>query len=213
MQKQRIRSGKRPLYAAVAVLVYAALFGLSSVGSYVMAALVFYLAYGLLKRRFPDRTVELPPRTGDEACDALILEGRAALEQIGAHEAALDDAQLRALAASIGRQGGQILQRLQERPALAGDLRTFLRYYLPTAARLLDACVRLDGGDAAQDVRARAKEALRRVDGALSRQLAALDEYRLLDLQTDMDVLEDMLRRDGYAGQQPAARPPEGGAR
>ncbi len=203
MEKKRIRSGKRPFYAALAVLVYAVLFGLGSLLSYIGAAVVFYIGYKVLKKNYRDRTVtvERAPHSGDEGCDALILEGREALLKIRDANARIPDPELSRRIDSIEESCRQIFKRLEEQPKLQQNLRSFLRYYLPTTLKLLEARAQLDSGaqsQTARDVRRRTSEALAMVDDAFKKQLAALDEYRFLDLETEMDVLNSMLRQDGF---------------
>lgn len=101
---------------------------------------------------------------------------------------------------SIENSCTQILAILKQRPQLLTELRSFLRYYLPTTLKLLDARVRLDKNantPKAREVRQRISEALGVIDQAFLKQLEALDEYRFIDLESEMDVLRDMLRADG----------------
>ena len=49
----------------------------------------------------------------------------------------------------------------------------------------------------AREVRLRISEAVGAIDKAFLKQLEALDAYRFLDLESEMDVLRDMLRADG----------------
>ena len=89
---------------------------------------------------------------------------------------------------------------LEQRPQLLSQLRTFLRYYLPTTLHLLDARAKLENTantPKAREVRARISEALGVIDKAFLKQVEALDEYRFIDLESEMDVLRDMLRSDG----------------
>ena len=94
---------------------------------------------------------------------------------------------------------GQILEMLEQRPELLPQLRTFLRYYLPTTLKLLDARARLDdaGTPKGREVRRRISNALGEVDKAFRNQIEALEEYRFVDLESEMDVLSQMLRSDG----------------
>ena len=104
---------------------------------------------------------------------------------------------------SIENSCGQILSILEQRPQLLTELRTFLRYYLPTTLKLLDARVKLDKNantPKAREVRQRISEALGVIDKAFLKQVEALDEYRFIDLESEMDVLRDMLRADGLTG-------------
>ena len=94
----------------------------------------------------------------------------------------------------------KILARLEEQPNMLSSLRTFLRYYLPVTLRLLDERAKLEhevnagqNAEIAQKIRV----AMGEVQTALHRQLAALDEYRFINLVSEMDVLADMLRSDG----------------
>ena len=83
---------------------------------------------------------------------------------------------------------------------MLSSLRTFLRYYLPTTLHLLDARAKLENTantPKARQVRARISEALGVIDKAFLKQVEALDAYRFIDLESEMDVLRDMLRADG----------------
>ena len=46
-------------------------------------------------------------------------------------------------------------------------------------------------------MRARISEAVGVIDKAFLKQVEALDEYRFIDLESEMDVLRDMLKADG----------------
>ena len=212
MEKKRIRSGKRPFYAALAVLVYAVIFGLGSLPTYIGAGFVFFIAYRVFKKKYKDHTVvtERAPKSGDSACDALIVEGREALKKIREANDRIPDPELSRRIDSIEESCRQIFARLEEQPKLQQNLRSFLRYYLPTTLKLLEARAQLDRGaqsQAARDVRRRTSEALAMVDEAFKKQLSALDEYRFLDLETEMDVLNSMLEQDGFAVPGSAAAP------
>ena len=86
---------------------------------------------------------------------------------------------------------------------MLSSLRTFLRYYLPATLKLLTARAKIEGevgsGKGAQ-IAQRIREAMAQVQSALHTQLDALSEYRFIDLESEMDVLADMLRSDGLAG-------------
>lgn len=117
----------------------------------------------------------------------------------------IPDPELSAQIESIENSCNQILSILRQRPQLLTELRTFLRYYLPTTLKLLDARVRLDKNantPKAREVRQRISEALGVIDKAFLKQVEALDEYRFIDLESEMDVLRDMLRADGLADEE-----------
>lgn len=132
--------------------------------------------------------------------DDVIREGYDALRRIRHANDIIADPALSAQIDSIETSCGQILSILEQRPQLLTQLRTFLRYYLPTTLRLLDARAKLEKGantPKAREIRTRIAEAIGVIDKALVRQVEALDEYRFIDLESEMDVLRDMLRADG----------------
>lgn len=130
----------------------------------------------------------------------VIRVGYDAMRQIRAANDIIADAELSAQIDSIENSCAQILSILEQRPQLLSQLRTFLRYYLPTTLRLLDARAKLENTAStpkAREVRTRISEAVGAIDKAFLKQVEALDAYRFIDLESEMDVLRDMLRADG----------------
>lgn len=157
----------------------------------------------------PVTAQETADAAGDE-CSAVIREGREALRSIRHANDLIPDPALSAQIDSIEQSCSQILSILEQRPTLLPQLRTFLRYYLPTTLKLLDARARLEhtaNTPKAREVRTRISEALGVIDKAFQRQVEALDEYRFIDLESEMDVLRDMLRSDGLVDDEQEADP------
>ena len=130
----------------------------------------------------------------------VIRAGHQAMRRIREANDIIEDEALSAQIDSIETSCGQILSILEQRPALLPQLRTFLRYYLPTTLKLLEARARLEDSartPKAREVRARISEAVGAIDKAFLKQVDALDAYRFIDLESEMDVLRDMLRADG----------------
>ena len=130
----------------------------------------------------------------------VIRAGHDAMRKIRAANDIIADEELSAQIDSIENSCRQILSILEQRPQLLTQLRTFLRYYLPTTLKLLDARARLENTantPKAREVRARISEALGAIDKAFLKQVDALDAYRFIDLESEMDVLRDMLKADG----------------
>lgn len=145
--------------------------------------------------------------TGD--VQTVVREGRDALIRIRRANDLIPDPELSQQIDSIEDSCSQILSILEQRPQLLNELRTFLRYYLPTTLRLLDARAKLENTantPKAREVRMRIGEALGVIDTAFKKQLEALDEYRFIDLESEMDVLRDMLRADGLVGEEKEAQ-------
>lgn len=130
----------------------------------------------------------------------VIRAGQDAMRRIRQANDIIEDTELSAQIDSIENSCAQILALLEQRPQLLGQLRTFLRYYLPTTLKLLDARARLEDNaktPKAREVRARISEAVGAIDKAFLKQVEALDAYRFIDLESEMDVLKDMLKADG----------------
>ena len=160
------------------------------------------------------KTQERPVRETpiDENADVseVIRAGYDAMRRIREANDAIADKVLSAQIDSIENSCGQILSILEQREQLLPQLRTFLRYYLPTTLRLLDARAKLEntaGTRKAREVRARISEALGVIDKAFLKQVEALDAYRFIDLESEIDVLRDMLNADGLIDEEEESDP------
>ena len=207
MEKKTIRSGAPFVLAGVAVLLYALVLGVGSVFSYIAAAAAGVLGFSVGKKLFPVRVVEVEraPQSGSKEVDALIAEARAQLDAIAEANDAIAEAALSAQIEDIEATCRKILLRLEEQPGMLSTLRTFLRYYLPATLKLLSARAKLEhevnAGENAQ-IAQKIREAMAQVQEAFHKQLQALDEYRFINLESEMDVLADMLRSDGLSAQE-----------
>ena len=215
MEKKTIRSGAPLLLAGLGVMAVALTMGLGSVFSYLLALAVGAGLFAAGRRAFPDRVIEVErgPQSGNAEVDALIREARAQLEQIAAANEAIAEPELSAQIEDIEATCRRILALLEEQPNMLSSLRTFLRYYLPATLKLLSARAKLEdevsAGQSAQ-IAARIREAMAQVQTALHKQLDALSEYRFINLESEMDVLSDMLRSDGLtAGEDAPAQAKE----
>ena len=210
MEKKTIRSGAPFLMAGLGVFAYALVLGIGPAYSYALVAAIGAACFLLGRRLFPDRVIEVEraARSGNAEVDALIAEARAQLAAIRAANDAIAEPELSAQIEDIDATCRTILARLEEQPKQLSALRTFLRYYLPTTKKLLDARAKLEGeiqagGGAA--IAARIREAMAQVQSALKKQLEAMDELRFISLESEMDALSAMLRSEGLNAQEEAA--------
>lgn len=213
METRTIRSGAPYALAGLGVLAYALAFGIGSAISYVLAAAVGAAAFALGRKVFPDRVIEVEraPQSGNAEVDALITEARAQLDAIAAANDAIADPALSGQIEDIESTCRTILMRLEEQPGMLSSLRTFLRYYLPATLKLLHARAELEhevnAGGSAQ-IAAKIADAMAQVQTAFHKQLDALQEFRFINLESEMDVLADMLRADGLTGEGETAAAP-----
>ena len=172
--------------------------------------------YALGRKKYPDRVIEVEtaPKSGNAEVDALIREARGQLDQIAAANDAIADPALSRQIEDIEATCRLILQRLEEQPNMLSQLRTFLRYYLPATLKLLNARAALEAEVSAgqsADIAARIAKAVEQVQSAFHKQLDALNEFRFINLESEMDVLADMLKSDGLTAEPdaPAAKEAE----
>ena len=202
MERKTIRSGAPFLMAGVGVFAYALLLGIGSLFSYVLAAAVGVGCFFLGKKLFPDRVIEVEraAQSGDAQVDALIAEARAQLSAIQAANDAIAEPELSGQIDDIAATCRVILARLEQQPQMLSSLRTFLRYYLPTVKKLLDERAKIEGevgaGGGAQ-IAQRIRAAMAQVQKAFAEQLQALDEFRFINLESEMDALSSMLKAEG----------------
>lgn len=213
METKIIRSGMPFVIAGGAVFVYALIFGIGSGLSYVLAAALGVAGFVAGRAMFPDQVIEIEaaPKSGNAEVDALITEARGQIEDIHAANEAIADPKLSAQIEDIEKTGREILLRLEEQPDMLGSLRTFLRYYLPTTKKLLDVRAGLEGDVTSGrnlQIAGRINEAVSQVQDALHKQLEALNNYRFINLESEMDVLTDMLKGDGLMAQPEAETAP-----
>jgi len=202
MEKKTIRSGAPFVCLGAGVFAYALVFGIGSVFSYVLAAAAGAAAFAAGRKLFPDREIEVEraPQSGSAEVDALICEARAQLDEIATVNDAIAEGALSSQIADIESTCRKILARLEQQPNMLASLRTFLRYYLPVTLRLLGERAKLErevNAGQNEEIAQKIRVAMGEVQTALHRQLQALDEYRFINLESEMDVLADMLRADG----------------
>lgn len=98
-----------------------------------------------------------------------------------------------------------ILQYLKKHPERSGELHTFLDYYLPTTLKMLNTYAELDAqkldGENIAVTKARIEQILDKVVEGFELQLDKLFEGEMLDISSDIDVMEKMLQRDGLSGE------------
>ena len=212
------RKGRRAGVIAfgAAALLYAAIFPLYRLGDFLLCGALSLLigkiasimgtpldltTHNKQDQPAPDAVAELP-RSGDENADAVIAKGQEMLRQIRAENDAIPDEMLSAQMDELERLCVQIFHTVAEKPGKAPVIRKFLNYYLPTTLKMLanfrtmqNRGVSVGDMNAARDDLARG---MNMVLTACQKQLDQLYHDDMLDVATDVDVLEQMLRRDGY---------------
>ena len=196
------------LAMGLAVVLYSLVFKLYRWQHYIIAAGVALLVgrVAFIMAQGVDTTKEAPaqqpiPKTGDSAVDSLVEKGQEMLAQIRRENELIPDAELSAQMERLDGVANRIFHTVAEQPQKAPQIRRFMDYYLPTTLKMLSGYRRMDerqvSGENAQATRAQIRQAMDVVLRAFDKQLDALYQDDMLDLSTDIDVMEAMLRQDG----------------
>ena len=104
----------------------------------------------------------------------------------------------------IGEITGKIFAYQKQNPSRAGQLRSFLSYYLPTTLKILKAYARMEEqgveGENIRSAKARIEGMMDKVVEGFEKQLDKLFQDDAMDIATDVQVLERMLEKDGLSG-------------
>lgn len=227
---QKKRKGRKAgiIAAGVTVVLYAMLFPLYRIADFVICGLLALLAGKVIgamgegldltthnkqDQKAQPKPVEELPLSGNGEADAVIAKGQEMLHTIRAENDAITDEVLSGQMDELERLCVQIFTTVAEKPQKAPQIRKFMNYYLPTTLKMLASYRTMnDRGVSVTDMteaRATTIRGMGMVLTACQKQLDNLYKDTMLDVSTDIDVLEQMLKRDGYAdgglGQVPSA--------
>ena len=98
---------------------------------------------------------------------------------------------------------GKILAYQKAHPNKESQLRTFLNYYLPTTLKILRAYAQLDAqgieGENISAAKKRIEDMMDQVVSGFEKQLDKLFQDDAMDITSDVEVLENMLKKDGLS--------------
>ena len=140
--------------------------------------------------------------TGDKLADQVITSGLEMLATIRRENAVITDPELTELMDQLTIKCEQIFRTVSECPSKAPQVRKFMNYYLPTTLKMLTTYRTMSQRGVSAGEMKEAREttlrALRLILTACQKQIDNLHRENMLDMSTDIDVLEQMLKRDGY---------------
>lgn len=154
------------------------------------------------KQDIPYQELQAMQKSGDETADHVIEQGRQILTQIRTENAAIPDPTLTQQMYDLERICTQIFKTVAEKPTKAPQIRKFMNYYLPTTLKMLASYRTMQNRGVSRSDLTEARNTLIRgmnmVLTACQKQLDNLFKEEMLDVSTDIDVLEQMLKRDGF---------------
>ncbi len=220
------RSGPGPVYSfAVAWILMSALLPLYRVWGLLAALAVSAGAAYLFGRRSAkkeqadreqDRKAE-EARQAEEAAkaappkksygpeiDPIIEEGNRALSEMGRIYLSVKDPELRKKINELMRITDKIVQDAIADPSDIPQIKKFLNYYLPTTIKLLNAYDRMSAqgieGENLNKSMQSIEEMLDAAIEAFKKRLDSLFANQALDIETDIQVMNTMLAREGLSG-------------
>ena len=137
--------------------------------------------------------------------DPILEEGNRALREMGRLYMSIKDTEIRSKINELMRITDKITQDAIEDPSDLPQIRKFMNYYLPTTIKLLNTYDRMSAqGIEGENLNKSMKSIIEMLDEAIAaykKQLDALFANQALDIETDIDVLNTMLNREGLSGE------------
>jgi 5-bromo-4-chloroindolyl phosphate hydrolysis protein len=205
MRKIRVKSAV-PVYGFAAVwLLYCLFFPLYRLWHFAVVICVAAAVSFILSRIFPGRTefVEEPVVTGNPEVDTLLREGERAVGELSRLRKTIGEESVCKKVDEIIDVTDKIFKDAAEDPADVRRIRRFADYYIPTTIKLLNEYDRLGRtgyeGEQISGTKKRIESILDTMVSAYKKQLDALFSNQALDIETDIVVLENMLKREGLA--------------
>ena len=206
-KRQEIR--KKPVLplwlAALAWPVGALVFPVYTLWGLAATAALSVVVYFVAARLCPVRIVtrEVPYATGSEDVDAMLAGIEKNLDDLHALNDAIPDAKLSAEMDRMERAGRGILQAIEANPDKAGQIDRFARYYLPEVVKIMAAYARMEQGgikgDNADQIQSEVRANAATMATAFENQLDSLYSAEAMDISTDIQVLDTILKSQNLA--------------
>lgn len=201
MKTKRIPSAI-PIYIAAATwILYGLALPLYKVSHILMAAGLSIVALLVSGKFFPGRTVEMDLDSGDSQINRELKESREELGKIREVGLGLKSQPIAQQIERMDVAGQKILAAVAEKPERAGQVRKFMKYYLPTTAKLLDQYETMAAVDTKGEHISKAMQSVENsldlIATAFEKQLDQLYRDDAMDMTSDVQVLETMMAGDG----------------
>ena len=157
-------------------------------------------AYGLGTKFCPTRVIrkQVPYATGSEDVDAMLSGISANLDKLHVLNDAIPDPELSAAMTRMEKAGRSIAAAVEQAPDKARSIDRFARYYLPEVIKLMTTYANMEkngvkGGNADQILTELRRNAATTAK-AFENQLDALYSAEAMDISTDIEVLDGILK-------------------
>lgn len=148
--------------------------------------------------------VTQPPREEKKTPQEERQEDHSILQEIREVNNAIPDPDMSRKIHCIEEITGKILEYQRKNPGKDAEVRSFLDYYLPTTLKILRAYAQLDAqgiqGENITSSKLRIEGMMDKVVEGFEKQLDKLFQADSMDIASDVQVLEQMLQKDGLSG-------------
>jgi len=197
-----------PIYGMGGVFfLYAVVFPMYRVWDPVIAISVSILSHILLGKCFPGTMVdvEVPYDSGDKAVDQMLAQGREYIKRMDQLKVSIQDEEVSDRVIHLQNVSNQILDHIAKNPAKIHRINTFMDYYLPTVIKFLDHYAEYDNNSKGTKIKGEnLRSTLEKISGSLAQfeeafahQLDNLYSDKALDIETDIAVLESIMKQEG----------------
>ena len=145
-----------------------------------------------------------PQKSYGPEIDPILQEGNRALSEMGRIYMSVQDVEVRKKINELMRITDKITQDAIHDPSDIPQIKKFMNYYLPTTIKLLNAYDRMSSqgieGENLDKSMKSINEMLDQAIVAYKKRLDSLFENQALDIETDIEVMNQMLAREGLSG-------------
>ncbi len=145
-----------------------------------------------------------PKKSYGPEIDPILAEGNRALSEMGRLYMSIKDVEVRKKINELMRITDKIAQDAIADPSDIPQIKKFMNYYLPTTIKLLNAYDRMSAqgiqGENLDKSMKNINEMLDAAIDAFKKRLDSLFENQALDIETDIEVMNTMLAREGLSG-------------
>ena len=207
--EEKIIKSVIPIYA-VGILwtLYSFVFSMHTTRNITIASIICFLAYSILSDIIPHQIIKVkikedPANTGNNIADEYINTGREYRNKLKELEETLRDTSVDIHIQCLENNLIKILELIEQNPEKARYLRTFIDYYLPTTIKLLESYDHLSSqdidGENIDNSLSKIEGAMHSMVDAFTRQIDNFFEEKALDINAEINVLKDILEREGLA--------------
>ena len=222
MKRRKKRASAAPIYTfGIVWILMSLIFPLYRLGALIWTAgvsfLSFYIAFKIAaKKRSKTEEEQKAQETAQEAedpprksygpeVDSVVQEGNRALSELGRLYMSSNDPEIRKKINELMRITDKIVQDAVADPSDVPQIKKFMNYYLPTTLKLLNSYDRMSSmGIEGENLDKSMKSINEMLDSsidAFKKHLDSLFADQALDIETEIDVMNKLLARDGLTGQ------------